>query len=334
MNRPARLLLPLLLLGTLAETAGAQQVLRYRVGEGETFTYTLKVKLELKSPGMRMELEGTTVYVFTARNGSAPFEIEGKIHRERFDLEMKIPMIGKISGKVDTAGEKPDPPENPMDFKRGIVYGLYVKHASRVGKSFTLIVGEQGEIIKIRGLNGLLDRVREALDADPAISPLMAPSLKRDLTPENFRQGLEPMFLALPGREVKKGDAWARDFDRTMDDQSVLELREKASLGKSTEGFADFTVEVRLRKENQKIHPVSDNPMMKIRSARAKSYSEDTEGLLDLATGRVIFVASAIEYHTVLETENPLTQEVRENRSRMKMEVEVDYAPGPPKEED
>ena len=121
--------------------------LRFRAEDGETFSYTTKIDVELQSPGFTMKMKGTTVFAFTCRTSKAPFEIEGKIHRETFDLKLEIPMIGKISGRVDTAKKKPEAPENVMDFRRGMIYGLWVKHHARVGKPFTVVVGERGGII-------------------------------------------------------------------------------------------------------------------------------------------------------------------------------------------
>ncbi|MHC4599044.1 MAG: DUF6263 family protein [Planctomycetota bacterium] len=313
--------------------ARGEHVLKFRAEDGETFTYTNKIDMELQSPGFSVKIKGTTVFAFTSRSSKAPFEIEGKIHRDIFDLQFEIPMIGKISGKVDTATKKPEAPENPMDFRGGMLYGLWVKHHARVGRPFTVVVGERGAIVRLRGVLPLLDRVREVIDDDEAISPMAAPGLKRDLTPANFRRLIEGIFIALPEKPVKVGDAWSRDSQRTMDDKSVLKLREKVSLGEVTEGFADFGVEVRLQKPGQKIEPISENPMERFVSAKAESYKEDMEGLLDMSNGRPVFAAGVVEYVTVLDVENTFTREVRKRKSKMKMKVELEYSPGHPGEE-
>ncbi|MHC4777645.1 MAG: DUF6263 family protein [Planctomycetota bacterium] len=312
----------------------AQHDLKFKAVEGEEFTYVTKLDLELQSPGFKMELKGKTVFAFKSLSSTSPYDIEGKIVRETIDLEFQIPMVGKISGKVDSSGEKPDPPENPMDFRRGILYGLHVKHAARVGKTFTVVVDEKKGIQRLRGIQNLLDTIKEVIDSDSAISPMMAPGLKRDLTPENFRQAIDGIFVALPEKPAKEGDVLERDYSRTMDDKSVLKLHEKLTLGAVEEGFADFSLEVRLQKNGQEIKPESDNPMEKILSGRAESYRDDTEGMLDISNGRVVFAAGEIEYKSVLKTENPINQEVRERKAKMKIKIEVEYAPGPPKKEE
>jgi hypothetical protein len=162
---------------------------------------------------------------------------------------------------------------------------------------------------------------------------MMALGLKRDLTPANFRQIIDGIFTVLPEKPVKTGDSWTREFQRTMDDKSVLKLREKTTLGEVTEGFADFGLEVRLQKPGQKIEPDSQNPMERIVSAVAESYKQDIEGLLDTSNGRPVFAAGVVEYVSVLDIENSFTQEKRKRKSRMKMKVELEYSPGPPEEE-
>jgi hypothetical protein len=174
----------------------------------------------------------------------------------------------------------------------------------------------------------LLDRVREVIDGDEAISPMMAPGLKRDLTPANFRRNIDGIFPAFPDKAVKTGESWSREFTRTMDDMSVLKLRETTTLGEVTEGFADFGHSVRLLKPGQEIKPVSENPVERIVSGVALIYKEDMEGLFDTSNGRPVFSAGVVEYVTELEVENSFTQEARKRKSRMKVKLELEYAPG------
>ncbi|MHC5036448.1 MAG: DUF6263 family protein [Planctomycetota bacterium] len=318
-----------LLLASLVEpSARAQQTVRYRASEGETFSYILKSKMTLRSPGLDVTIRGESVYGFTCRNGAPSFEIEGKILREKFDMEMKIPMIGNLSGKVDTAKANPEPPENPMDLRRAIVYGFAVKHKARTGKPFTLVVGERGNLIRIRGLQSLLRQVLEAIDSDSAISPMLVPSLKQDVTEVKFRQSVEGFFLTFPEKAVKEGETWSWDTDRTMDDNSVLALRSTATLGKMKEGFVDFGVRSRLKKEGQEIKPRSENPVEKILSAKVETYKEDVEGLIDLSNGRPVFASYTVTYVAVLKMENALNGEIKERKSTLKLEVEQEYTPG------
>ncbi len=317
-----------------ATPALAQHDLRYRAKKNETFHCIVKVKASITLPDYKMAMSGKSIYAFTCISERAPLELEGRIHREILDISFDIPGIGKISSKVDTKGKKPAPPENLMDFKKAIPYGLYVKHTARVGKRFITVVGLQGEIRRLRDVQEIQDGAIEKIDNDPEINPILAGGLKRDLTVGIFRQNLEGIFPTLPTKIVKPGDSWTRNLSRTLDDGSVLELREKATLGEVNEGFANIGIEIRLKQKGQEIKPESQNPLEKILSGKAERYDQDMECLVDLSTGRTVFAAGVLESVIVTEVENTITGQTLTRKAQTKLDVEMEVAPGPVKEEE
>jgi len=190
-------------------------------------------------------------------------------------------------------------------------------------------VDERGRIVRLREVQALLDRVKEALDADLAVSPITVASLKRDLTPEFFRQTFDGVFVLLPEGPVRKGDAWSREFDQPLQDGSVLKLAEKVTLGDAADGTAAFASEVRLVKPGQEITPSPDVPLMKIRSATADAYRLDVEGVLNLATGRPAYAVALLDYASTQEVENTLEGKVRKSPSTVKGEITVESAEWP-----
>jgi hypothetical protein len=328
--RSSRLAILAAILLAASGAAGAQEPLRFRAREGEKYTYTVKSDLEIKNPGMPMKIRSETVYAFLCESGVSPYEFRVEILNEKVTLEFSIPVAGKIKGSIDTAAEKPSAPSNPLDLGRSVVYGLYTKHRAKVGRPFRLVVDDRGRIERMREVQSLLDAVKEALDGDRAVGALLAAPLKRDLTPEFFRQGLEGIFVFLPEAPVRKGDAWSREFERPLQDRSVLKLRESLTLGETAAGSAGFASEVRLVKPGQEIAPAPDAPFTKIRSATADVYALDTEGALDAATGRPLWAVSILEYSSTQEIENTLEGKVRKASSSFKGEISVEFAPGWP----
>jgi hypothetical protein len=309
--------------------ADAQDALRYSVKEGEAFAYSVKSDLEIKTPGTSMKVRSEILVGFVCESAAAPFELRAEILREKLSVELNVPLAGKLKGAIDTGAEKPPVPENPLDLGKAVPYGLFVKARAKTGRAFHVVVDERGRIVRLREVQALLDRVKEALHSDPAVSPIMVASLERDLTPEFFRQTLDGIFVPLPEGPVRKGDAWSRDFDQPMQDGSVLKLTEKVTLGDAADGSAAFVSEVRLVKPGQEITPSPDVPLMKIRSATADAYRLDVEGVLNLATGRPAYAVSLLDYASTQEVENTLEGKVRKSQSTIKGEVTVETAEWP-----
>jgi|GEM_PF-2902599 len=305
----------------------AQHTLRFRAEEGEQFTYTATVRIRMTG-GMDMTMDIETAYGFTCNSSAAPYDFEVEILREKVDMKMKIPMMGEMSGAVDSEGDAPPLPENPMDFKAAIPYGLYVKTRAKAGQTVALSVSDRGELMKIRGLRRLFEKVEEAVADDENIHPMMRAGLTRDLKPASFRRNLASLFLRLPDKPVKPDDSWSRTFDEVQDDNAELALEETVTLLKAEDGFGDYAAKVRLQEEEQEIHPESQSPMMKVISAVVKRYDGNEEGLVDLANGRILFSARSLEQVTVQETENPMNRQVRKTKVTFKIEAEIEHAPG------
>lgn len=326
-NLPLSALLAALLLA-LASPSRAEESLRYAPKAGETFGYVVKADVEMTSPGFSLKVHSRIVYEFTVEDDAEPFSLQGKIRREETKIDMNLGMLGEIKGTVDTAKERPPAPENPMDFRGLIPYGLHVKSTARIGRPFTVVVDAQGEIRKIRGVESILDRVREAVEGDETISPMMRPGLLQDVTAPGFERGVRAVFVPLPAEPVAPGASWSREFERTLDDKSVLRLRESVTFREMQDGMAALSLAVRPREEGQELQPQSSNPMMRILSAKVESYKEDTEALVDPATGRVFLSVGGMEFVQVQTTENPMTREKGEQKVKMITQAEVEYVPG------
>ena len=316
-----------ILLFTCAAAIAAEPPLRFSAQNGEEFHCTVTTDVDMRGVGFSMKDKLVTVYDFKCVSDAAPFEIATSIFREQFSLDMDIPFVGKIKGSIDPAGDRPQAPENPMDFGKMVPYGLFVMHAARVGKPFTLVVDERGTILRVRGAQAMLDKAIESIDADGLINPMMGQSLKQELSMQAFMDGIEGVFVNLPEGSAVEGTAWSREYDRTIRDKSVLKLSEKTTLGALSGNVAAFSQVTTLVKEGQEIKPEAP-PMTTIHSAKADKFRIDVEGAIDLATGRPLFSVSIMEFTATLSVQNPMEAKPREVKQILKAETTIEHAPG------
>jgi hypothetical protein len=169
----------LLLLSVSAGSGAAQVKLEWKFKEGDKFTAKVvtsyKGKVILNGDTQDQEAENTTVFTFTVL----------KKTKDAFVLAEKIRSV-KITSSGGTTGF----PQIPLARKWQ-------------GARFTITLAPRGEITKFEGYAAALKQV--ANNNENVIRHL------RSLFPEDaLKQAAAAVFVALPNKETKKGDAWER----------------------------------------------------------------------------------------------------------------------------
>jgi hypothetical protein len=116
----------------------------------------------------------------------------------------KIEMAMEINGqKMDFSSEKT---VDPLDF---------MQMPSRMfaiikGKSFTMQVNEQGEIVSVSGFDKIGDEVVKEMNLPQEMKSMMQERFKQQFNDETVREMFSHSFNIFPNKFIKPGDSWEK----------------------------------------------------------------------------------------------------------------------------
>jgi hypothetical protein len=83
------------------------------------------------------------------------------------------------------------------------------------GKKFTMQVNEEGEILKIDGLDEAIEGIVDSIDAPDHIKMQIRASLKDQVNSTSIRDELTPTLFVYPNEMIRKGDSWEKTYSST-----------------------------------------------------------------------------------------------------------------------
>ena len=203
-GRPMTAVLLTMLTATLAAApfgiSGQQVTLKWKYEAGAELNYRQTVSTETEMPGQGT---ATTEMIYTLRwnvldvadNGDATV----RLTTDRIQMSMDGPM-GTMS--IDSASaEEAAAPQMKI-------------FTALAGMSYTLVVGPNGELRSLEGMEELRQRIRESL-ADEQIAMLdqmLDQSFSDDAMKNMFQQGVQ----SFPEGEVGAGDTWDASLDTAV----------------------------------------------------------------------------------------------------------------------
>jgi hypothetical protein len=256
------------LLTTLAQDKPVSLTWKLEAGKAFYQEMTTETKQMMKVMGSDINQTQKQTFIFSwtpeKQEADKSWVLKQKIEGVKMDIDIGGNKIAFDSTK-DTAAA------NPLaDFFKALV-----------GSEFTITVGPDMKVTKITGRD---DFIKKLTNANPQMKTL----LEQILSEDSLKQMANPMFAALPGKEVKKGDApWTSKSTLSMGPIGSY----NTTYTYTPEGMSDklfkITVASKLEYTPPSNNPVGASLPFKIKSADLKSDKAGGTILFDPEKGRI-----------------------------------------------
>jgi len=175
--------------------------------------------------------------------------------------------------KISYDSTKPEAAGNPLaDFFKALVKS-----------EFTLTISSDMKVTKIEGRE---EFIKKLVTANPQMKPLLEQILSEDA----LKQMADPVFAAVPGKEVKKGDSWKRESKLSMGPIGTYETTYNYTYdgpeGKDSK-LEKITVKTELTYKAPGDNPAGGALPFKIKSADLKATEATGTILFNKEKGRV-----------------------------------------------
>ena len=195
--------LALTLIAGLTGIASAQPVtLRYKWTKGEEVKYRVTQQTTATVSGLpdgmgNMNVETTMAQVIrsvvkdVAADGVVT--VEQVYESIRTDINSPMARVTFDSANRDAAADV-----NPMN----------ATFRAMVGESFVIVVSPTGVVLKVEGVDRLMEKVFKTIPQSPAFTAAMQ-GMRNALSDESMKQMLSQGFARFPDRAVKVGESWS-----------------------------------------------------------------------------------------------------------------------------
>jgi len=195
--------LALTLIAGLTGIASAQPVmLRYKWTKGEEVKYRVTQQTTATVSGLpngmgNMNIETTMAQVIrsvvkdVAADGAVT--VEQVYESIRMDINSPMARVTFDSANSDAAADV-----NPMN----------ATFRAIVGESFVIVVSPTGVVLKVEGVDRLMEKVFKTVPQGPAFTAAMQ-GMRNALSDESMKQTLSQGFARFPDRGVTVGESWS-----------------------------------------------------------------------------------------------------------------------------
>ena len=113
--------------------------------------------------------------------------------------------------------------KNPGDTSHeNMMNGMFRKiFSSMLGQSFKLSMSPKGEVMKIEGIQDLVEKMSNNINVPEQMKEQMRKQMKESFNEEQIRQSFAQGFYIYPDKPVKVGDSWKKSFDKTMNNMKM-----------------------------------------------------------------------------------------------------------------
>jgi hypothetical protein len=194
-----------LLPGLSGLTAAQEAPLRYRWTKGEEVRYRMSQESTATISGLPGGMADMTIDTLmsqvmksvvedVAADGTATIR---QVY-ESVKMEVNSPMsrMSYDSTKKDNASA--DPTAQSM-------------FSVMIGESFLLVLSPSGEVQKVDGMSGIMEKVFKNLPQDPAAAAMLQ-GMRNSFSDDAMRATMSQGFLKFPDRALKVGDSWDSQF--------------------------------------------------------------------------------------------------------------------------
>ena len=178
----------------------------FNLEKGKSYNYEIVMDMDQEMMGQKNKIGFIAGYTVNVTGDDGKLKT---LETEYNDFKMNMSMMGQEI-KID-AKQKAEPMSkeemkaSPMDFLKTAFSGI-------IGKKFNMKVDTSGKILEVTGFDELLQSMIAGMSVDAEMAQAMEASLKNQFNPEKITETFSPMFNIYPGRPVKVGDSWERNY--------------------------------------------------------------------------------------------------------------------------
>jgi hypothetical protein len=202
-------LLPVILLFFVGGLTAQSINLTLNLTNGDKFSYAYVFDMDQQLPEGPVKMfmtTGLTMSVTGEENGNKVVTAS----YDRFAMKMDA---GQANFDVDTKNPPPtleDIAATPTKSMEKIFHAL-------VGQQFTMLINQQGELVKVGGFNKLIDNIVDSaaiwFHLPDETKQGMRDGMAKQFNEKSIIDMMRQSFNILPGKPVKPGEAWTKNID-------------------------------------------------------------------------------------------------------------------------
>lgn len=201
-----RLFSPPLLLGLLASVmlsgcalfGGSKAIdLQLTLQPGDVFILETITDQDIQQTVMGMDQSIDQKIGYTFRQ-----EVSGVTDEGHYQIKVTYDrmLFEQSSTMGSVAYDSQDPPEPVPAQAKG--------YAAMVGKGFEMTMDQQGEVLRIEGLDAMLDQVLDEVSAEQPMAPEARTTFKQQFGENSMKQNMASLAGFYPDQPVNVGDHW------------------------------------------------------------------------------------------------------------------------------
>ena len=182
------------------------RVLKFNLEKGKGYDYEIIMNMDQQMMGQdtKMMLTGNYTMLVTEDDGTVK-TLTGKY--KSFKMNMKMMGI-----EIDIDTDKPSPPMTEDEMKMDPAKMMTRIFAGITGKSFTIKVDAEGNIVEVKGFPEIIQSIVDSSGMGEDIKRQMYASLKDQFNEQNIKDQFAQVFTIFPNKEVKVGDSWDKTY--------------------------------------------------------------------------------------------------------------------------
>jgi hypothetical protein len=185
------------------------RLLKFSPASNVTYNYMVSWKTVMDIMGQQTVIDIKTGYrmkVLATEKGTNTLDVVF----QKFSMDMQA--MG-MSIRADTDHPQPVISSDERQNDPGAIISRAFTLIS--GKKFTMQVNEEGEILKIDGLDEAIEGIVDSIDAPDHIKMQIRASLKDQFNSTSIRDELTPTLFVYPNEMIRKGDSWEKTYSST-----------------------------------------------------------------------------------------------------------------------
>jgi hypothetical protein len=243
-----------------------------------TLAYHFKIGQEFRllqetKQNIVQEISGEKQYINTTLGGSFHFKILALLENGAKIQTMyeNITMLSESAmGKIEMDSDAPDSSQN--------IFSKLIKSICKL--PFYIEMNRQGEIIKVEGIELLIDSMMSRVDTLPEFKKsILREQLTKQLGPESFKGSLEMALVQYSSKPLKKNDTW----------QSIVKIRNgfKSNIYHNWQ-LVDIQGNIANLTSNAEMKSIDPNEVSQVNGYDIKANlngKQTTQSEIDLTTG-------------------------------------------------
>ena len=182
--------------------------LKFDLPVGKSYSYAATIDMNQEMPGQK--IKSTMLYNYTLKVNKGSRGVK-EMTSTYGDMSMHMEMNGK---KMSFGAGQKEEPLNPFSM-------IGKMFAAMKGKSFSMEVNEEGDIINVKGFDKIADAVIAELNIPEASREKFEESFKSQFNEKSVKQMFSESFNIFPGKKISPGDSWQKKAALPLASQSV-----------------------------------------------------------------------------------------------------------------